>query len=390
MSKVERRASAVPNRPSTSDLRPSVLIVSNGRGEDAVGALLARALGDRLRVTAYPLVGIGDAYGSVPLLDPRRSLPSGGFALRGDARSLTGDLRAGLARLSARQRGTLKAQRGRHDAVVAIGDVYCLWMAARAGSPVVFVATAKSEYNERHRLPEVWLMRRHSAVIFTRDQPTADALARRGLPARYAGNPLMDAIPTPAAPLPLPPGAPIVLLLPGSRADAVHNLRQLLKVCARVNAPVAARFVCAIPPTVPMAEIASQAIKSGWEVAGSYLQSGQAAVLLTRDFGSALHSAAIAVGLAGTANEQAAGTGIPVVGFPVPGAVQFTPKFLSLQQHLLGEALMAVRDWESAADAVVRLLRDPTERARRAEVGRNRMGSPGAIEAIAAEVLART
>ncbi len=377
-------------QPAVTTDRPSMLVVSNGRGEDAIGALLARMLRNRLRVTAYPLVGTGEAYGSVPLLDPRRPLPSGGFGLRGDFGSLTRDLRAGLAGLSARQRTVLKAQRGSHGAIVAIGDVYCLWMAARAGSPIVFVATAKSEHNERHRLPEIWVMRQHSAVIFTRDQPTADSLARRGLPASYAGNPLMDTIPAPEAPLPLPLGAPIVLLLPGSRADALQNLRQLLKVCARIDTAAAARFVCAIPPTVQIAEIASAATRSGWEVAGPYLQLEQAAVLLTRDFGSALQSAAIAVGLAGTANEQAAGSGIPVVAFPLPGAVQFNQKFLSLQQRLLGEALLAVRNWESAADAVVGLLRDPTERARRAEVGRNRMGSPGAIEAIAAEVLART
>src|SRR5438445_13458574 len=88
----------------------------------------------------------------------------------------------------------LRQLRGRHHLVGAIGDVYCLWMAARAGGPLVFIATAKSEYNEPHRWLERMLVRRHAAAVFTRDQATADALRRAGLPATYAGNPLMDTI----------------------------------------------------------------------------------------------------------------------------------------------------------------------------------------------------
>jgi uncharacterized protein (TIGR03492 family) len=105
----------------------SVLIVSNGHGEDAVGALLAkRLIHSDVPVSAYPLVGPGDAYEGALLLDPRRTFPSGGFGLRGAWKALAADLRSGLIAHWQAQRGTLAGQRGRHRLAVAIGDAYCL------------------------------------------------------------------------------------------------------------------------------------------------------------------------------------------------------------------------------------------------------------------------
>lgn len=369
--------------------RPSVLIVSNGHGEDAVGMALARELQGAAGLVAYPLVGVGAAYSGIPVLEPRRTFPSGGFALRGSAGALWADLRSGGFSHWQRQHRTLRQQRGRHHLIIAIGDVFCLWMASAAGSPAVFVATAKSVYNEPYRWPERLVIRRSARVMFTRDQATADALRTRGLPARYAGNPLMDTIPPAGEPLPLPSGAPAVVMLPGSRTDAPANLVQLLKLCARVASGADAAFICAVPPTVDIASIARATKGAGWEVEGQRLRSGHTTVLLTRAFGSALRAATVVVGLAGTANEQAAGLGIPVVAFPPQGAVQFTPRFLALQQKLLGEALVSAHGWEVAAEAVLRLLRDPAERARRGDAGRARMGSPGGVGAVAEDVLAR-
>ncbi|MDQ7843987.1 MAG: lipid-A-disaccharide synthase-related protein [Armatimonadota bacterium] len=362
----------------------SVLIVSNGRGEDAVGAALAQALAEAAPVAAYPLVGTGDVYGDVPLLDPRQALPSGGFALRGG--DLAGDLRAGGAKLLAAQRRTLRGQAGRHAVTVAVGDVFCLWMASRARTPTVFVATAKSQRTEPHRLLEIWQMRRRAAVVFTRDRETAEALAGRGVRARYDGNPLMDCIPPARGALPLAPGAPVVLLLPGSRSDALYNLTQVLKVAVQINDEVGARFVCALSQTIPVVEAVRRAQAAGWEAAGEFIERAETRVLLTRDFGAAVRAATIVVGLAGTANEQAAGLGRPVVAFSLDGAVQYTPRFLALQKRLLGDALVDALDWEDAARAAVWLLLNPEEAARRGAVGRERMGGGGAVEKIAQEV----
>src|SRR2546428_7635717 len=174
--------------------RPSVLIVSNGHGEDAVGMALATRLKPSATISALPLVGTGGAYADIAVLGSRRALPSGGFGLRGSWRGLWADLWSGGLRHWMGQRAILRRQRGRHHLVVAIGDVYCLRMAALAGIHTAFVATAKSEYGQPHSAFERLLLRRYGRAIFTPDQVTAGALHRAGLPARYVGNPLMDTI----------------------------------------------------------------------------------------------------------------------------------------------------------------------------------------------------
>lgn len=369
--------------------RPPVLVVSNGHGEDAVGAAVASLLRPTAAVEAFPLVGRGEAYGDIPLLEPRRELPSGGFALRGGIGSLWADVRAGGLRLWRDQRAALRLRAGRQRVTVVVGDVYALWMASRTRAPTVFVATAKSELNERHRAHEIAVIRRHAGLVFTRDTVTADALRRRRIAARCAGNPMVDVIPEPAGALPLPPGAPVALLLPGSRADALRNITILLRLSRRVAASEPAIFVAALPPSLETARVILAATSAGWTVDGSFLRSPSAAIYITRDFGAALLHATVAVGLAGTANEQAAARGIPVVAFSPAGAVQYTKGFMRLQHRLLADALVPAADWERAAEATVRLLRDAAERAQRAEAGRQRMGPPGAVPAIAAAVADR-
>ncbi len=348
------------------------------------------ALADRLQpeavVTAYPLVGVGGAYQSLELLEPRYTLPSGGFALRGAWRALWEDLRSGAMRWWPAQRATLRGQQGRHRAIVAIGDVYGLWMAAAAGRPVVFVATAKSQHNEPHRALERTLLRRLAQITFTRDEITAQTLRRSGLPVRYVGNPLMDTIGAVGTPLKADRTQPTVVILPGSRSDADANLRPLLRVCAQIGARLRVYFVCALAPAVDVTRVRSTASATGWDIDGDVLRRDRITVTLTREFGDAIRGADVVVGLAGTANEQAAGLGKPVVTFVGPGA-QVSPQFVALQQRLLGDALIVARGWQDAAEAVVRLLGNPAERAARGSVGRERMGEPGAVPQIAHAIL---
>ncbi len=364
---------------------PSVLVVSNGHGEDAVGRALAEALTPAAQVLAYPLVGRGEAYRGVPLLDPRREFPSGGFALRGRWRALWADLRNGGFRHWLRQRETLAREWGRHKVIIAVGDVYCLWMAGYPRAPLVFVATAKSEHNEPYRAFERRLIRRLARVVYARDALTAQVLASTGIPARYVGNALMETIDFGGEPLALRPGSHTITLLPGSRADAYGNIPLLLRLCANVSRQTNANWLCALAPTVDADEVRRVARAEGWEASHSLLRANGIEVMLTRAFGDAIQAADIVVGLAGTANEQAAGLGKPVVAFPGPGS-QFSAQFLALQGRLLGDALMPTRQWQEAAEVVLRLLHDPEERERRGRIGRARMGTLGAIETIAGEI----
>lgn len=294
------------------------------------------------------------------------------------------DLRAGGIGFWVEQRRTLRKEKSKHNLIIAIGDVYCLWM-AHAAAPVVLVATAKSQYSEPHRWFEKRVMQRLAVRVFARDQMTADALAAAGVPAKYVGNPLMDTITMSGDRLPLQPGRPTVTLLPGSRHDAVANIPNLLRLCVAVDREIKSNFVCALAPVLELEGVLKRGQDAGWMSAGGMLRSNLTEVLLTRSFGDAVHGADVVVGLSGTANEQAAGLGKPVVAFPGAGA-QYSRRFMDLQRRLLGDALLTNARWQEAATSVIRLLRDPDERIRRAEVGRKRMGSAGAVTRIAADV----
>ncbi len=329
-------------------------------------------------------MGNGGAYGEIPLLQPVRRLPSGGFGARGTG--LLDDVRAGGLALWRSQRRTIRDRRGRHDLVVAIGDVYCLWMAAAAGAPVLLIATAKSSRHDPHGWLEVRVMRRLAARVFTRDEQTADDLRLRGIDAVYVGNPLMDTIGGSATAGTRRPDRHVIALLPGSRRDAYANVIDLLRLAELVLQRVPVTVICPLARDLDQGLMEMTAAGAGWTFHDGRIQRGGAEVMVTGDFGGAVRDADVVVALAGTASEQAAGLGKPVVTFPGSGS-QITPRFLALQQRLLDDALVSTRGWTEAAGAVLRLLRSPEERLRRGAAGRLRMGSPGAISRIAETIL---
>jgi hypothetical protein len=350
-----------------------ILFVSNGVGEDLIAARIAAELPPDTTVVAYPLVGLGAYPAGTRLLEPRRELPGGGFSLRAGLRGLGADLTGGLVGLWLAQRRTLAAQRGRFALAVAVGDTYCLWMAARAAARTVLVATAESVHIAPPGALPRRLMRRASR-IFARDPQTAAHLTARGLPAAAPGNVMMDLVTVRGESFGLEPDVPVVTLLPGSRREAAANASQLAAAAALVAGAVPeARFLLAVAPTVR-----TEAIRTRLN--------GRPSIALTTAFGDAVARATVVMGMAGTAHEQAAGLGRPVVAFP-GGGPQFGPQFLAMQARLLGDALVPCRDAAEAASAVARLLRDPQERARRGAVGRARMGPPGAAARIAAELV---
>lgn len=371
-----------------------LLFVSNGHGEDLMAReIISHLPRGKLSIAAYPLVGVGEGYGGeVELLEPRRLFPSGGFALRTGGKALLRDLRAGLLRFWREQFRTLRRLRGEVDLTVSIGDVYCLFMAAQAGAPVVFLPTAKSEYNERHRWLEILLIRRLTEVVFTRDEPTAMALRLHGIDARFVGNVMMDCLHFSGEDFGIPPGRPVVVLLPGSREEAKRNLSLMAKTCDLLvrewDDPPA--FLCPLAPSFPETSLkeVARTLGGAWDPTSSQLTVGKAEIRITREFADAINRATIVLGMAGTANEQAAGLGKPVVAFPGPGP-QFTRGFLRLQHRLLGEALIPVDDWKEAAKVLSHLLRDEGERRRRGEIGKNRMGGAGGAANIASYLLQR-
>lgn len=380
----------------------TLLFLSNGHGEDLIAATIAARLLEIepcVRVLAYPIVGLGETYRRLgfSVVGVQKAMPTGGFILK-RAGNLWRDLKAGLLGLTLQQIRDLKGRRGRIDGVIAVGDVYALFLAGRfLKQKAVFVATAKSEYIRGHFGFEYALMRKYALKAFARDARTAEAMIRAGVDAAYLGNVMMDALAFTGEDFGLPPEQKVVALLPGSRQDAYGNALDLLQAAealARRRGDVA--FLLSVAPGIKAGVLAELAASRGWSAQASdeagparrLSKHGAELLLVEGAFGDLLRRADVVVGLAGTANEQAAGLGKPVVAFAGTGT-QYTRRFAADQKRLLGDALSLVeRDPDKVALEVERILSDPALYRRMADAGRERMGGPGGALKIAREIAA--
>lgn len=378
--------------------------LSNGYGEDAIGALLAEALRELRpgwQLQAFPLVDTGRPYErlELPILGPRRAMPSGGLLLH-DWRLLRRDLQAGFLGMTLRQLHELS--RLRTDLLFVIGDFYALALSAfvRGAArfhlqPLVSVHHAQPQHARQWRryfmehisYPERALMRHLARRVYVRDAATARALNVQGLEhVRALGNPVLDALQ--GRVMPEHRGAPFrVALLPGTRGYAPRALERMLR--ALEHLPEATALVAWAGGELPAA--------SGWRfepaaadqqgLRGIYRHRGQQAYLYEGRFADVLHTAELALGTAGTANEQAAALGRPIVAFPVPP--DYSRAFLENQQRLLGPALTLAPDEPTAiAAALLELRRNPERYRQAAAAGRARMGGPGGSRAILEDMLA--
>lgn len=378
----------------------SLLLISNGHGEDFIAARLAHALRrllPDLEMAALPLVGEGVQLeqAGVPVVGPRQRLPSDGFTLHHPS-LLWRDLRAGLLPLTLAQARFLRGYEVSH--VLVVGDVYAQLHAAlvraprRVLQPLVSVHHAQGAgatrplryFMERFRAPELFLLRR-AAKVYCRDAATADYLRQRGVAnSAYLGNPMMDGLA--AEPLRLPQSGEerpaVVALLPGSRDQARTSVA--LMTAALEQTPAVHGLVAWTHGEAPL-------LAPGWElesvsepgvVAAWRRLDGQRLWWVTGRFAAVLASAEVALGTAGTANEQAVGLGLPVIAFPVPPL--FGSAYLRNQARLLGSGLLVS---EADAGAVATLLRkvlaDGSYRAAAQRAGAERMGVAGASQALA-------
>lgn len=396
---------------------PTFLLISNGHAEDLIGAALGRELRARgaLSLRALPLVGEGHAYAGVAEVGgPLLTLPSGGFPF-GSLENLRADLQAGL--LSASVGQWLAAARQGREAqhVVVVGDTYALGagtVAARAVpgaatrlrlplthlQPLVSVLYAQGMTPTAHLrelnalganlfMPWELALGRRAERVYTRDASSARYLALRGVNAAYRGSFAMDILPAPERDLtPLRTGQPVLALLPGQRGDAATSLPLMLEAARHL--PEMQAFVAWPRPFTELP------LLPGWDVqikdeAVAVASQDQTRVWLLRGAFSALvHAAHVALGTAGTANEQAAGLGVPVVGFPTVGP-QYVAGFAARQQRLLGAALtLTAPEAESIAAAARSLFSGPA-REQAVREGQERIGAAGALPQIAQDLLTR-
>ena len=404
-----------------------ILIVSNGGAEDLIGAELGRELlrlagqrgtgleGTELELLALPLVGAGTAYGRLArLVGKALDLPSGGFPF-GSLSNLRADLKAGLIGTSLSQGRAAWQTGGQVRQVVVVGDSFALTVGTLAARRVAHTGprlplvhlqplvsrlygegmTTRDHLRELNALganafmPWELALGRRARRVYTRDAVSARFLALRGVNAVYRGSFAMDVLPAPERALDAyRDGHPLLVLMPGGRGDAHESLPIMLEAARQtvLQAMVAWPRAWADLPELP-----SWTLEVLDEDTARLGGQGPPIWLLRGAFSALLHEAqrthGLALGTAGTASEQAAGLGVPVVGFPTSGP-QYTAGFARRQARLLGKALtITTPDAQAVAAALEWLNRQPEIYRVAASEGRERIGTAGALPQIAAELL---
>ena len=378
------------------------LVLSNGHGEDGVGARLLAELQRRqpeLKLAAFPTVDEGNAYASlgVPILGPRRRLPSGGLLLH-DPRLLWDDVKAGFLSMTAAQLRDLRRVRTRN--LIVVGDVWALLLSSLVKTERrFFVQTLVSArhhpnslhsaptryFMERISYPERALMRHLADRVYVRDEATAAVLWARGLTFVSAlGNPLLDGLS--GTGLSKHKGL-CIALLPGTRGYAPAALTTMLEALEEL--PAATGLVAWSGESLPPAPTSWQleTLPQGSDPYALYRNAAQEVFVYKNRFADILHTTKLVLGTSGTAHEQAAALGKPVVAFPVPPL--YSEAFLHNQKRLLGEALTLSEPTAPAIGrAITDLLANEDRFRRAASTGRQRLGA-GGTSAIVDDVLAR-
>jgi uncharacterized protein (TIGR03492 family) len=369
-----------------------VLVISNGIGEDSIGAEIVRRLPRTLVAEAYPTLGDGRAYrGVCPIVGPRARLASEGS--RVDKGTLRKDVAAGgLATIPPAIR-FLRAAKGTYDTVLVVGDfigVAACWLAGIRG--IVYLDVYNTGYGRKYYLGERLVMRRVCRTVFCRSPILAGQLKPFGIDARAAGNIMMDTVPAgdyDAARRRLRLKA--VTLLPGSREATIANFALQIEALGLLSEDQRPDIFVAVADGIDPAELARATnlffhAPQGREHSDLGRLSGKGLhVHLARGALKPLVEASdLVLSQAGTATVQALGLGRPVITFVRDSdrMQRFTD-----ENKLFGEARLIV---PAAADRIAaevkRLLGDPAERKRLGDLGKVRIGATGVIKEIIATI----
>ena len=351
-----------------------IVFVSNGAGEDGIAANVASALIQQIptvSVSACPLLGSGGAYRAeqISVVTQSEMPPSGGFVR--SVLSVVKDLSHGVVGQQLKHRRLIKSLYSDADAIVAVGDVYCLALAATGfNGTTIFMPTAKSDRFMPHSRLELRIMTRLASLVIPRDQETAVGLCNKGMDAVYCGNPMMDKIKVQHTLKGWAKGDhnEVVGIMPGSRAEALGNLVKQLDVVSELVAQGAdARFVVAKAPSVLLSHIRTAIASTLWCLDRQssqdvlvHSQSGLV-VVLSESFGDVVHYSTWCLGMAGTANEQAAHYGRFVYTFVGTGP-QSTAKRFKEQVQLMGPDKIRFIEATRASQIAAQILEDRAQK----------------------------
>ncbi|MBU1174528.1 MAG: hypothetical protein KKH72_03920 [Alphaproteobacteria bacterium] len=369
-----------------------VLFVANGNGEDSMAAEIVRRLPEGFAPEAYPVVGDGRAYdGLCPIVGPRANVPSEGW--RHAKGSVARDLRGGMLMGVPPAVRFLKRRRGAQDKVVAVGDMVVPVLCLLAGLKIdIYLDVFKSGHSHRYSAAEKWVLGRVARKTFNRDDMLAASLRRVGMDAVSAGNVMLDTVPRGSYDMASRRAHPFaVTLMPGSREWTGDSLGLQVAALERLPKDLVPDVFLALAGGLDPARLAKE---TGLAFAppetgapgdaGTLSGTGLVLHLARGVAGNLIEGSDLVLSQAGTGTQQALGLGKPVITFDRAGNRR---KRMRDEQALMGEARRLMpEDADAVAAEMARLLRDPVLRARLGEIGKQRLGGPGTIPAVIAEL----
>ncbi len=410
---------APPSADRISHAADSLLVISNGHGEDLIAIRVLEALHSKcpnLPLAILPLVGEGKAFdpavtaGWLKRLGPAAPLPSGGFSNQ-SFRGLIADLAAGLTLLSWQQWKCVRRAAKDGQAILAVGDLFPLLLAWSSGSNYGFIGTPKSDYTWRsgpgqaysdhyHRLkgsewdPWEWALMQSSRcrMVAVRDHLTARGLRRHGVSAQAPGNPMMDGFKSEAVPASLKRCRRLLLLCGSRMPEAGANFKRLLEALDHLNSQLPLAILVALGSKPTLSQLEALLKTDGYRPSippvdslgaqGCWVKGAHLVLLGPGQFSRWASWAEVGLATAGTATEQLVGIGVPALSIPGPGP-QFKRGFALRQSRLLGGAVIPCQDKKALIKRLNRLLNDSTLRQQLGNRGRQRMGKSGGSAALA-------
>lgn len=361
-----------------------LLFITNGYGEDSVGAEIVKRLPPSLVADAYPTLGPGKAYAGIsPVVGPRAHLASEGSRVaKGTvARDIaTGGLGTLLPGLK-----FMRSVSDAYDHVVVIGDfvgVLGCWLAGIRG--ITYLDVYKTGYGRPYSGLERRIIAKTCRRVFNRSPQLAATLRAIGVDALAAGNVMMDTITTGDYAAGLRRSLlRAVTLLPGSREQTAENFATQAAALRLIPEDERPDIFLALAGSASLDDLGRAA---NLRVEGDRLVGDLTLHTARGAMRNMVEASDLVLSQAGTATIQSLGLGVPAVTFT--RKTDRMKRFFEENRLFGGARLLSTDDPADLARTTLRLLRDPAELQRLGKIGRERIGGPGVIEKIIAAISA--
>ena len=317
--------------------------------------------------------------------------PSGGFPTRSFSGFLA-DLGAGAFLTPFKFKNVIKGwSKYNLDTIIVVGDFLLMTLTIPAlknnkNVPMVFIPTAKSDYIQAHFKIEKKFIKKYATISFPRDKITTDDFLEYGINAQSCGNLMQDLL-DPKASI-ITSKEPVIALLPGSRDESYGNLEMMLSLLPSIKTPIHWAFVQA--GSLKKETVNEVFLHKGWKCANPDADipvweknSQKVYCYPSTMFDTVALSCIFGISLAGTAGEQIAGLGKPIIGFKGTGP-QSTKRRMDDNAKLLGESFIYIENYPvGVTTEIEKLINNSQERDRLGAIGIEHMGNPGATNSIA-------